>query len=62
MNESFDQNTQAVRPRRGKHFGGVILVIVGVAWLLQNLGFSWAKGIWFPLIIIALGLYIMAKR
>lgn len=49
------------RPKRPP-VGGVILLVVGVVWLLQNLGFAWAKGIWLPLLLIVFGAYLVAKK
>ncbi|MEK9156425.1 MAG: DUF5668 domain-containing protein [Patescibacteria group bacterium] len=43
---------------------GLILVVVGVVLLLQNLGIitAQARGIIWPLIIIAIGISILLKR
>lgn len=50
------------RPRRKFPVGGLIILIVGILWLLNNLGFSWAGNIWVPLIVIVVGLTIIIRR
>jgi len=59
-----DQAQQPVTPaKRGKlPLGGVILLIIGALWLLNNLGFSWADNIWIPVVIIVIGLYTITKK
>lgn len=63
----MDEATPQPHPmmNRGKRklpLGGVILIIVGALWLLNNMGFSWASSIWVPVIVIVIGLYIVTKR
>lgn len=50
-----------VQRQKRAPLGGIILVVVGAVWLLQNLGYSWAKSIWLPLVLIVIGLYLVTK-
>jgi NhaP-type Na+/H+ or K+/H+ antiporter len=51
--------------RRGSGFwGGIVLVLVGVYFLLLNLGFlNWLSfDIVWPVVLIAIGVYLVVRR
>lgn len=41
---------------------GIILLILGVVWLLNTMGFYWARGVWLPLLLIVFGIYLITKK
>ena len=62
----YDPRTTYRHPRwrtRGIGFG-VFLIVIGVWFLLENLGFLWwlRWDIFWPLVLIAFGLYVIARR
>ena len=50
--------------RPGAAWGGAILVAIGIYFLLLNLGFLtwWNWDIFWPIVLIALGLFVLARR
>jgi len=50
--------------RPGAVWGGVILVAIGIYFLLLNLGYLtwWRWDIFWPIVLIALGLLVLARR
>ncbi len=50
--------------RPGAVWGGAILVAIGIYFLLLNLGFLswWRWDIFWPIVLIALGLLVLARR
>ncbi|MDD5040229.1 MAG: hypothetical protein PHY34_03700 [Patescibacteria group bacterium] len=69
MEESSQEKTEAQHvvsaasmPNKKKiPIGAVILIIVGLIWLLDN-WFSWLNDVWFPLVIITIGVYLLYKN
>ncbi len=49
---------------RPMQLAGVILILVGATFLLANLGLLWwwSWGTMWPIIVIGIGLYILAKN
>lgn len=48
----------------GRVFGGILLVILGITFLSENLGFYVFRNIWkfWPVVLIALGLTVLAGK
>ncbi len=60
-----DQSNAPMNERRNRRkwpMGGLIILIIGIVWLLNNLGLTWAGNIWVPLIVIVVGLTIIIRR
>lgn len=41
---------------------GFFLLVIGIFWLLQSLGFITIEVPWWPIIIILLGIWLILKR
>ncbi|MFC1687120.1 LiaI-LiaF-like domain-containing protein [Patescibacteria group bacterium] len=53
------------KPERSKPritLGPILLIVVGVLWLLSNLGYSWGEDVWIPVIIIIVGVWLIYKN
>ncbi len=48
--------------KKGNNVFGIILIVIGLLWLLNNLGYNWAKGIWLPAVMIIFGAYLIYKN
>ena len=62
---SSQDHMQDFRQRRsGAFWGGGVLILIGVYFLLANLGLlNWLDwNIAWPVILIAIGLYLVARR
>lgn len=42
--------------------GPILLIVVGILWLLSNLGYSWGEDVWIPTIIIIVGVWLIYKN
>ena len=42
-------------------FWGIVLIVIGFLWLGRNLGWFLFNIPWFPLILIAVGIYVVLK-
>lgn len=62
MENNPTQPSPAPVKRQKLPLGGVILIIVGVFWLLNNIGLNWADKVWVPAVVIVAGLYVITKR
>ncbi|MFH1171157.1 MAG: DUF5668 domain-containing protein [bacterium] len=58
------QPEQTPQRRKRTPLGGIILLLIGILWLLQNLGLlgDWIRSAWLPIILIIVGVAIIAKR
>ena len=52
--------------RRGHHghtmFWGIVLIVVGLIWLGNNVGWFFYDVPWFPVAMIAVGIYLIVKH
>ncbi|GAB4277971.1 MAG: hypothetical protein Kow0080_29320 [Candidatus Promineifilaceae bacterium] len=63
LQENIEEVSQKVSNASHSGTVGVILIILGVFFLLQQLGLlSWLSNIIWPLLIIGFGLYILNQR
>jgi len=58
----FDFQESFFVGRRGIPIFWVFLLVVGVLWLLQDLGIITAKIPWWPVIIILIAVWMISKR
>lgn len=65
MGEKMEEATQALRKKSkgGNIFLGVALIVLGILFLLQNLHIWWVDfGVLWPVLLIALGVYLLLKK
>ncbi len=60
----FDSSSRGTGPYRGGIWAGGVLVIIGLYFLLRNLGLLdwWNWDLFWPLVLIAIGLLIVVRR
>jgi len=58
------KSQNAVKNGKGRVFGGILLVLLGASFLLDNLGFYVFHSIWkfWPVVLIALGLTMLSGK
>ena len=56
--------SESLRKARGRGFFGLVLIVLGVLFLLANFGlFSWWNwSVWWPVVLILIGLAVLARR
>ena len=50
------------KKKKGFPLGGLIVLVVGIIWLLNGLGVSWATGVLVPAVVIVIGLALIIRR
>ncbi|MBU0963629.1 hypothetical protein KKC06_01160 [Patescibacteria group bacterium] len=65
MNEKNISNKTSNNPEKKDSFeikkGPLLIILIGIFWLLGNLGIDWIGKIWLPIVIILIGIYALYK-
>jgi hypothetical protein len=64
VRESQKPDEGCCRERRGDHglFWPIAMIMVGLVWLAKNMGWLAHDVPWFPLLLIAFGVYLIVRH